>query len=63
MSLWNDLSWVESIRTPYLSFFFETITLMGYPTFLILFISLVIFFGRQIDFLEKINTFHFCIDK
>ena len=44
MSLWNDLSWVESIRTPYLSFFFETITLMGYPTFLILFISFGYFF-------------------
>ena len=44
MSLWNDLSWVESIRAPYLSFFFETITLMGYPTFLILFISFGYFF-------------------
>ena len=44
MSFWNDLSWVESIRAPYLSFFFETITLMGYPTFLILFISFGYFF-------------------
>ena len=44
MSIWNDLSWVESIRTPFLSFFFESITLMGYPTFLILFISFGYFF-------------------
>ena len=35
MSIWNDLSWVESIRTPFLSFFFESITLMGYPTCLL----------------------------
>ena len=44
MSIWNDLSWVESIRTPFLSFFFKSITLMGYPTFLILFISFGYFF-------------------
>ena len=44
MSIWNDLSWVESIRSPFLSFFFESITLMGYPTFLILFISFGYFF-------------------
>ena len=44
MSIWNDLSWVESIRTPFLSFFFQSITLMGYPTFLILFISFGYFF-------------------
>ena len=52
MSIWNDLSWVESIRTPFLSFFFESITLMGYPTFLILFISLGIFSGLRRGFLE-----------
>ena len=39
MSQWNDLSWVESIRTPGLSILFENISLAGYPTFLILFIS------------------------
>ena len=44
MSIWNDLSWVESIRSPFLSLFFESITLMGYPTFLILFISFGYFF-------------------
>ena len=44
MSIWNDLSWVESIRTPFLSFFFESITLMGYPTFLILFVSFGYFY-------------------
>lgn len=44
MSIWNDLSWVESIRTPFLSFLFKSITLMGYPTFLILFISFGYFF-------------------
>ena len=57
MSIWNDLSWVESIRTPFLSFFFESITLMGYPTFLILFMScglspLGIFSGPRRGFLE-----------
>ena len=47
MSMWNDLSWIENIRGPVLSVFFENITLLGYPTFLILFISGInfIFFG------------------
>ena len=44
MSIWNDLSWVESIRTPGLSIFFENISLAGYPTFLILFISFGYFY-------------------
>ncbi|MDA9636096.1 phosphatase PAP2 family protein [SAR86 cluster bacterium] len=44
MSIWNDLSWVENIRTPILSIFFENISLLGYPTFLILFISFGYFF-------------------
>ena len=44
MSIWNDLSWVEGIRTPALSVFFENISLVGYPTFLILFISFGYFF-------------------
>jgi len=39
MNILNDLSWVESIRTPLLTPFFELITLMGYPIFLIMFIS------------------------
>jgi glycerophosphoryl diester phosphodiesterase len=44
MSIWNDLSWVEGIRNPALSVFFENISLAGYPTFLILFISFGYFF-------------------
>ena len=44
MSIWNDLSWVEGIQTPALSVFFENISLAGYPTFLILFISFGYFF-------------------
>ncbi len=44
MSIWNDLSWIESIRTPALSLFFENISLAGYPTFLILFISFGYFY-------------------
>ena len=44
MSKWNDLSWVEGIRTPGLSIFFENISLAGYPTFLILFISFGYFY-------------------
>ena len=40
----QDLSWVEGIRTPALSVFFENISLAGYPTFLILFISFGYFF-------------------
>lgn len=44
MSIWNDLSWIESIRTPTLSLFFENISLAGYPTFLILFISFGYFY-------------------
>ena len=47
MSKWNDLSWVEGIRTPGLSIFFENISLAGYPTFLILFI--LKFFGFPIN--------------
>ena len=38
MSIWNDMSWVPALRTPFFNVFFETITLMGYPLFLILFL-------------------------
>lgn len=38
MSIWNDMSWVPALRTPFLNLFFESITLMGYPLFLILFL-------------------------
>ena len=44
MSIWNNLTWVESIRSPALSIFFENISLAGYPTFLILFISFGYFY-------------------
>ena len=44
MSKWNDLSWIEGIRSPGLSIFFENISLAGYPTFLILFISFGYFY-------------------
>ncbi len=44
MSIWNNLTWVESIRSPVLSIFFENISLTGYPTFLILFISFGYFY-------------------
>ena len=38
MSIWNDMSWVPGLRTPFFNVFFETVTLMGYPLFLILFL-------------------------
>lgn len=38
MSIWNDMSWVPGLRTPFFNVFFELITLMGYPLFLILFL-------------------------
>ena len=39
MSFWNDLSWILDLRTPFLNSFFDLVSLAGYPTFLILFIS------------------------
>ena len=44
MSIWNDLTWVEGVRSSSLSIFFENISLAGYPTFLILFISFGYFY-------------------
>ena len=44
MNIWNDLGWVESLRSPFFTPFFEAITLMGYPVFLILFISFGYFY-------------------
>ena len=44
MSIWNDLTWVEGIRSHSLSIFFDTVSLAGYPTFLILFISFGYFY-------------------
>ena len=38
MSIWNDMSWVPGLRTPFFNMFFDTVTLMGYPLFLILFL-------------------------
>ena len=39
LSFWNDLSWILDLRTPFLNTFFDLVSLAGYPTFLILFIS------------------------
>ena len=39
MNIWNDLTWIEPLRNPILTPFLEAVTLMGYPVFLILFIS------------------------
>ena len=39
VSFWNDLSWIFDLRTPFLNTFFDLVSLAGYPTFLILFIS------------------------
>tara|TARA_B100000963_G_scaffold43223_1_gene32226 strand:- start:377 stop:1255 length:879 start_codon:yes stop_codon:yes gene_type:complete len=50
MSIWNDLSWVEGIRSPFLSIFFEYVSLAGYPTFLILFVSFGYFFWSPLRF-------------
>ena len=44
MSIWNDLSWVEGIRTPFLNYFFYNISLTGYPIFLFLFLAFGYFF-------------------
>ncbi len=50
VTVWNDLSWVESIRSPFLNIFFDTISLAGYPTFLILFISFGYFYWSPARF-------------
>ena len=50
VSVWNDLSWVEGIRSPFLNIFFDTISLVGYPTFLILFISFGYFYWSPARF-------------
>lgn len=50
MSVWNDLSWVDGIRSPFLNIFFDTISLAGYPTFLILFISFGYFYWSSVRF-------------
>ena len=44
MSIWNDISWVEGIRTPFFNFFFYNVSLTGYPIFLFLFIAFGYFF-------------------
>ena len=38
MLFWNNLDWVLPLRTPFFNWFFELITLAGYPLFLILFL-------------------------
>ena len=44
VSFWNDLSWVLDLRTPFLNIFFDLVSLAGYPTFLILFLSFGYFY-------------------
>ena len=44
VSFWNDLSWVLDLRTPFLNIFFDSVSLAGYPTFLILFLSFGYFY-------------------
>ena len=38
MPFWNNIDWVLPLRTPFLNWFFELVTLAGYPLFLILFL-------------------------
>ncbi|MGC6535221.1 MAG: phosphatase PAP2 family protein [Parvibaculales bacterium] len=38
MSIWNAMDWVLPLRSPFFDVFFETVTLAGYPLFLILFL-------------------------
>ena len=44
VSFWNDLSWVLDLRSPFLNIFFDLVSLAGYPTFLILFLSFGYFY-------------------
>jgi glycerophosphoryl diester phosphodiesterase len=46
----NDMSWVPGLRTPFLSQFFDLITLAGYPLFLILFLAFGYYFFRSRSF-------------
>ena len=44
ISFWNELSCVLDLRTPFFNIFFDLVSLAGYPTFLILFISFGYFY-------------------
>ena len=50
VSVWNDLSWVGRIRSPFFNIFFDTISLAAYPPFLILFISFGYFYWSPARF-------------
>ena len=50
MSIMNDMSWVPALRTPFLNGFFDAVTLIGYPLFLILFLAFGYFFFRSKSF-------------
>lgn len=50
MSIMNDISWVPALRTPFLNEFFDAVTLVGYPLFLILFLAFGYFFFRSKSF-------------
>ncbi len=50
MSIMNDMSWVPALRTPFLNSFFDAVTLIGYPLFLILFLAFGYLFFRSKSF-------------
>jgi membrane-associated phospholipid phosphatase len=50
MNITNDLSWVPALRTPELNVFFDWVTLIGYPLFLILFLLFGYFFFQTKSF-------------
>ena len=52
MNIMNDLSWVPALRTPELNVFFDWVTLIGYPLFLILFLLFGYFFFRTKSFYQ-----------
>ena len=52
MNIMNDLSWVPALRTPELNVFFDLVTLIGYPLFLILFLLFGYFFFRTKSFYQ-----------
>jgi hypothetical protein len=52
ISFWNELSWVLDLRTPFFNIFFDLVSLAGYPTFLILFISFGYFYWSPERFQE-----------
>ncbi len=50
MSFMNDMSWVLPYRTEFLTQFFTAVTMLGYGTFLFIFISVGYYFSRSSTF-------------